>query len=129
MAHSTSHTEEANAPWLDSNYWPEEQSATGVPEHWAHQAQPPTAPPKPQRSITELGFHGLDRRLIVSASTKGHLEETIQAARLKGWEVIELYEGFDPATGWPTVWMHKPVIDFPDPATTQAQSEPQREQH
>jgi hypothetical protein len=66
----------------------------------------------PRRTAVELGVFagGRERWLCLSASTEDALKHYIDKAIAKGWNPIDLYEGIDPATGWPSVWMKKPVV-------------------
>lgn len=64
-----------------------------------------------KRRVVELGlFEGRTQRWIsLIASTQEALQLSIVAARAKGWEVIPMYEGKEPNSGWPGVWMQKPA--------------------
>lgn len=64
------------------------------------------------RTLIELGEFELaggprQRWLAVSATTAPELRQTVNKAQERGWEPIEQYEGVDPKTGWPCIWMAK----------------------
>lgn len=67
-----------------------------------------------QRTATVLGEFKSptgqpERWLSVSANSELGLDLAMEAAERKGWSPIPLYRGFDPATGWPSAWMSKPL--------------------
>jgi len=93
----------------------------GLPpaDYYEERDEPPvTAPVRPmQRKALELGVFegGSQRWLSLSACSKEALNISVASARAKGWELIPMYEGKDPESGWPCVWMQKPVQDATPP--------------
>ncbi len=100
----------------DENYYIDPDGVLWVCDPCTEKAGTHTAPlqqeVRPQRRALELGVFagGRERWLSLSASTGEALKHYIDMAIAKGWKPIDLYEGIDPATGWPSVWMQKPVV-------------------
>lgn len=55
------------------------------------------------------------RWLALAAHDDQELDALLARAALKGWTPIPLLAGTDPETGWPSVWVSKPLESNPGP--------------
>ncbi|WP_342133518.1 hypothetical protein [Hydrogenophaga sp. OTU3427] len=63
---------------------------------------------------------GRVRQISIAAFPREELDAAVELAKSRGWVLDEYLQGKDIATGWPSVWMQKPIEPAPEGAAAGA---------